>query len=161
YWFGTGEARLRRGTPDRQPARPARTAAPQELRQVVRDQLADVLGVSDPATVDTGKVFKELGLDSLTALELRNRLTTATRPPPPPARPPPLPATCGPPAVAEPARFLDEPPPGASVESDVFDLAPPAPAEPIAIVGMACRLPGGVTSPDELWNLVTDGVDAI
>lgn len=33
--------------------------------------------------------------------------------------------------------------------------------EPIAIVGMSCRLPGGITTPDDLWRLVAAGEDGI
>ena len=33
--------------------------------------------------------------------------------------------------------------------------------EPIAIIGMGCRFPGGANSPEALWRILRDGVDAI
>ncbi|HET6479115.1 MAG TPA: beta-ketoacyl synthase N-terminal-like domain-containing protein, partial [Actinoplanes sp.] len=151
YWFGAGEARLRDAGPVRQRVRRDRPPVREELHQVVLDQVADVLGVADPASLDTGKAFKELGLDSLTALELRNRLTTAT------GRAVPITAIFGHPTVPELAHFLA----GHAAEEDVAAAEPAAAAEPVAIVGMACRFPGGVGTPEELWELVAAGRDAI
>ncbi|MFI1677842.1 type I polyketide synthase [Streptomyces sp. NPDC020607] len=34
-------------------------------------------------------------------------------------------------------------------------------SEPIAVIGMACRLPGGVRSPEEFWELISTGGDAV
>ncbi|WP_234358577.1 type I polyketide synthase [Streptomyces sp. NRRL B-24085] len=47
------------------------------------------------------------------------------------------------------------------------EIRPPVPAtaapaaEPVAVVGLGCRLPGGVHGPADFWRLLTDGVDAI
>ena len=36
-----------------------------------------------------------------------------------------------------------------------------AQAEPIAVIGMGCRFPGGVENPESFWSLLQGGVDAI
>ncbi|WP_262706379.1 MULTISPECIES: type I polyketide synthase, partial [Streptomyces] len=125
------------------------------LVKVVRDSAATVLGHADASTIPVTAAFRDLGVDSLTAVELRNSLTKATG-----LR---LPATMVfdyPTAGALAARleelFTGENPvqvrtPVSAVEQD----------EPLAIVGMACRLPGGVFSPEDLWRLVESGTDAI
>ncbi|OCB26301.1 polyketide synthase [Mycobacterium malmoense] len=62
-------ARLHGLTPD---------ARRRELVDLVRGNAATVLGLPNPADIDAGRAFQELGFDSLTAVELRNRLKTAT-----------------------------------------------------------------------------------
>ena len=48
------------------------------LMDLIRVEIAGVLGRDDPAAIDAGRAFNELGFDSLTSIELRNRLDTAT-----------------------------------------------------------------------------------
>ncbi|WP_308031252.1 SDR family NAD(P)-dependent oxidoreductase, partial [Streptomyces sp. CoH27] len=137
-------------------ARLPEAARAQALTDLVREQVADVLGHSGPATVDPGRPFKESGFDSLTAVELRNRLDAATG-----LR---LPATL----------VFDHPTPEAVAALLHERLAPcgPQPALPdadvtatadddaIAIIAMSCRYPGGANDPEDLWRLVADGRDA-
>nr|AAX98188.1 polyketide synthase type I [Streptomyces aizunensis] len=136
----------------------ALTAAEQDraLLDLVRTQVAAVLGHAGPAAVESGRAFKELGFDSLTAVELRNRLNAATA-----LR---LPATLifdyPDPTVL--ARYLR----GELIGDDTTDaVAEPLTAvaddEPIAIVAMSCRYPGDVRTPEDLWQLLTAGADGI
>ncbi|WP_285901251.1 type I polyketide synthase, partial [Frankia sp. R82] len=139
---------------------------------LVRAELAAVLGHATDDALAEDRAFSSIGLDSLTAIELRNRLSVASG-----LR---LPATL----------TFDHPNPGAlatfltssltvqtrtagtsnGADDDRADTAPgrtrrpaaPGPDEdPIVIVGMACRLPGGVRTPEQLWELVAAGTDAI
>ncbi|MFF8956261.1 type I polyketide synthase [Streptomyces sp. NPDC014894] len=140
----------------------ARMAAlPAEQREetvldLVRSTVAGVLGHTDPARLDPGRAFKEMGFDSLAGLELRNRLNSATG-----TR---LPATVvfdhpSPRAVAD---FLLSRLTGVAAKAAGSGRAAAVAADdPIAIVGMACRYPGGVGSPEELWRLVAEGTDAV
>ncbi|MFK3985706.1 type I polyketide synthase [Micromonospora sp. NPDC050397] len=131
----------------------------QTVIELVRSTIATVLGFASGGVVDGNRALRELGFDSLTSVELRNRLQLATGLV--------LPATLAfdYPNARAIARYLLDQVVGADDRSPVrAQSAPTGPGrtdEPIAIIGMACRFPGGVRSPEDLWRLLHDGVDAI
>ncbi|HWX45534.1 MAG TPA: SDR family NAD(P)-dependent oxidoreductase, partial [Solirubrobacteraceae bacterium] len=123
--------------------------------EAVVGQVAAVLGHPATSGVDARRTFKDAGFDSLSAVELRNRLGAVTG-----LR---LPATLVfdyPTPVAVAKYLLAE-----IAGGEVGAATPRAPRaavdEPLAIVGMSCRYPGGVRSAEELWQLVSQGRDGI
>ena len=122
--------------------------------ELVLGHVAAVLGHASGEAIDPGRAFKELGFDSLGAVELRNRLSLATG-----VR---LTSTVifdhpTPVAVAELLRSRIE----GSERGLVVSPRAAHTDEPIAIIGMSCRYPGGVGSPEDLWELVAHDRDVI
>ncbi|MDG5809472.1 type I polyketide synthase, partial [Streptomyces ossamyceticus] len=134
------------------------TAAEQvrTVSELLATEVAAALGHSGVAAIEPGRAFKDLGFDSLLAVRLRNRLQEVTQ-----LR---LPATL----------VFDHPTPAALaqfIRDELVGRRPTGPAvaatgpvgldEPIAIVGMSCRYPGGVNDPAQLWALLASGGDGI
>ncbi len=141
-------------------ARKLAGVADAEREQLVRDlvlgQVAAVLGHASASAVDPARAFKDLGFDSLAGVELRDRLMETTGLD--------LPTTLvfdHPTSIAVARLLLAEVSGGEASPIPVPTTRRDRSDEPLAIVGMACRYPGGVASPDDLWQLVADGRDAV
>ncbi|MFI9383342.1 SDR family NAD(P)-dependent oxidoreductase [Kutzneria sp. NPDC052558] len=122
-----------------------------DVAAVVRAEIVALCG-HDGGDWWRDRPFVELGLTSMASVQLRHRIADLT-------------------GVELPhALVYDFPTPGEviaevdRIRAGQQDSEPagrrPVADEPIAIVAMACRYPGGVRSPEGLWRLVADGVDA-
>jgi acyl transferase domain-containing protein/acyl carrier protein len=158
---------LSAGTDVPAPTRPVRGPAPSPVDLVVAE-VAALVGAA-PGDIDEDASFHELGVDSAIAIALRNRVNERTG-----LR---LPATAvfDHPTPARLARHIRAEPGDADTGADTgagtgagiargsarqADDAGVS-GEPIAIVAMACRYPGEVSSPEDLWRLVASGADVI
>ncbi|MET8976362.1 SDR family NAD(P)-dependent oxidoreductase [Streptomyces sp. NPDC004539] len=134
------------------------TERAEHVLKLVREETSRVLGMPSPDGVRPDEPLRELGLDSLMAVELRNRLGHRT-------------------GARLPATLLFDHPTPARLTAYLLDTAlavtarpaarpatartPARTDEPVAIVSMACRLPGGISDPDGLWRLLDEGRDAV
>ncbi|WP_437819486.1 SDR family NAD(P)-dependent oxidoreductase [Sorangium sp. So ce1078] len=125
-----------------------------EVEAAVRADVARMLALP-PAAIPDDRPLRELGMDSLMAVQLRAALAARVGQP--------LPSTLAfdHPTVAAIARYLlDRALPAAAPRA----AASPGDAlrdEPIAIVGAGCRFPGGARDPASFWRLLEQEVDAI
>ncbi|WP_437597390.1 SDR family NAD(P)-dependent oxidoreductase [Sorangium sp. So ce590] len=151
-------------------------APPRERRRMlqrwIQASVAETLGFAEAGEVSPTRGFFDLGMDSLMAVELCTRLGRAL------GRPLSSSVMFNHPNVVAMTDFLlDELSPSSPGEAPLagteeragVDGAAPSGAEgraatgnePIAIVGMGCRLPGGVESPEDFWRLLEQGIDAV
>ncbi|WP_346731512.1 type I polyketide synthase [Actinacidiphila reveromycinica] len=139
------------------------------MTDLVRAETAAVLGHATPDLLDAGRAFSDLGLDSLTTLETRQRLSALTGLKLPATllfdypTPAVLAAHLRRELVGDTAATDAAPGQGTAAASGLPQTAvgPVDTAEPLAIVAMSCRYPGDVRSPDDLWHLIASGGEGI
>ncbi|MHA6758797.1 type I polyketide synthase [Streptacidiphilus sp. PAMC 29251] len=166
-WFDTSAGRVQpvsAPVPAAPASAPAPAPAPERaldddatLLDTVRTSAAIILGQPSAQAVDPDRTFKDLGFDSVSAVEFRDRLATATGLALPTTltydRPTPR-------AVADHLRALARPEEPSSSLTVPEKRAVPE-DDPVAIVAMSGRWPGGADNPEALWELLRSGRDAI
>ncbi|HWL69852.1 MAG TPA: SDR family NAD(P)-dependent oxidoreductase, partial [Geminicoccus sp.] len=144
--------------PTARPVEPARMPTPspapaQSVAETVAAEAARILGHADPRRLPTGTSLFELGLDSLMAVQLRNRLFERFGE-----------------SAASTTLLFDHPTIdalAAHLEGTARPAAPDVAApkrsanEPIAIIGIGCRFPGGGQDPASFWQSLLAGSDVI
>ncbi|NEQ72612.1 MAG: SDR family NAD(P)-dependent oxidoreductase [Okeania sp. SIO2C9] len=134
----------------------------------IQSMVAQTLGLTDGQKLERRQPLFDLGLDSLMAVELKNRLESSLQ------------------TSLSSTLLFDYPTLEALVEylADVIPIefsitdspqvdnnlssfegvsieALQSETEPIAIIGMSCRFPGGANSPEAFWEILNQGIDAI
>ncbi|WP_338492375.1 SDR family NAD(P)-dependent oxidoreductase [Streptomyces sp. SJL17-4] len=147
----TASVRTPEDTADAQDAEPTRSLTGPAALELVRAHTAAVLRYDSAAEIEPRRTFKELGIDSVMVVELRNRLVAAT------GRKLPTTVVYDHPSPAAMAALLADGQHDAAGPEDRADQDD----DPIVIVGMGCRFPGGVDSPEALWQVVAEQRDVI
>ncbi|HEV2638272.1 MAG TPA: type I polyketide synthase, partial [Actinocrinis sp.] len=129
------------------------------LLDLVRSCAAAVLGFAGPEAIEPTRAFRELGFDSLTAVEVRNGIKAATglRLPSSLVFDYPSPLVLSRHLLGELVGVVD----GASVAGGLVPAGPADHADPVVIVATACRYPGGIDSAESLWDLLMEQRDAV
>jgi acyl transferase domain-containing protein/acyl carrier protein len=132
-------------------------AGPARLLELVRAECAAVLGLADGGEVPRERPLQDLGLDSVMAVELRDRLRSRAGCE--------LPSTVvfDYPTPEALAGFLLRRPAEAREpqRQGQPEHAQPSDREAIAIIGLACRAPGQTHSPETFWALLREGRDGM
>ncbi|WP_262121921.1 type I polyketide synthase, partial [Serratia ficaria] len=125
----------------------------QALLRLIGAEAARILSLRSAEEIDSRQPLSERGMDSLMALELRRALAKKTGLT--------LPATLAydypsPQAIA--SFILQD---KSDEKNSVPSSAEIDASEPIAIVGIGCRYPGGIRNTNDFWQLMADGADVI
>ncbi len=119
--------------------------------QAILQEAAMIMAAEGPSAIDARRTLFVQGFDSLMAVELRNKLQVLY------GKSFPSTLLFDYPAPVDLAAFLDDKP----RQSQAADLTEPTRSHDIAIVGMACRFPGGANDTEAFWSLLKQGFDGV